>query len=315
MDAPQLDALLSDDLLLRILDLLEPADLLTSAAPVCRHWASLTRSNELWLPRLPQQARHLAHTCKTGRGGVRLYLIMYQTNLLQNPCFLADLQRTTGSGINAVTAPWQQSGFDRKSWVWEPSDTEGNPHDVHVRLPLQPIHPLGAFASSEHKPDRPRAIAPTRVWCEISQPVDLVRELRNRGFSLPDALALLDAGQPMRFEVAFGQTGWSTGNRLFYECEVIFVLDDGSQPVPLADAATALGPTALACARRKPDMQSHPRWGRVAVQCEAGYPAGARRAVVIIRGRSYPSLFGGMFASPELTLRPPGLGLLTDEPS
>lgn len=38
MDALQLDALLSDDLLLRILDLLEPADLLTSAAPVCRHW-------------------------------------------------------------------------------------------------------------------------------------------------------------------------------------------------------------------------------------------------------------------------------------
>lgn len=97
--------------------------------------------------------------------------------------------------------------------------------------------------------------------------------------------------------------------------QVILLLDEGSKPVPLADAATALGPTALAFARRKPDMQSHPRWGRVAVQCDAGYPAGARRAVVIIRGRSYPSLFGGMFASPELTLRPPGPGLFTDESS
>ena len=58
------------------------------------------------------------------------------------------------------------------------------------------------------------------MWCEISQSVDLVRELRVRGLSLPDALGLLDSGLPMRFEVAFGQTGWSTGNRLFYECEV-----------------------------------------------------------------------------------------------
>lgn len=34
----------------------------------CR--AGLTRSNELWLPRLPQQARHLARTCKTGQDQV-----------------------------------------------------------------------------------------------------------------------------------------------------------------------------------------------------------------------------------------------------
>lgn len=41
-----------------------------------------------------------------------------------------------------------------------------------------------------------------------------------------------------------------------------------------------------------------------AVQTPSGYGAGARRAVVVIRGRSYPSLFGGMFASPQLTLLP-----------
>lgn len=91
---------------------------------------------------------------------------------------------------------------------------------------------------------------------------------------------------------------------------MVLLLDDGSQPVPLADAAAALWPTALVYAKRKPDMQQHPRWGRVAVQCLAGYPAGARRAVVVIRGRSYPSLFGGMFAAPELTLLPPAGSLL-----
>lgn len=31
----------------------------------------------------------------------------------------------------------------------------------------------------------------------------------------------------------------------------------------------------------------------------------ARRAVVILRARSYPALFGGMFAAPELTFVPP----------
>jgi hypothetical protein len=143
--------------------------------------------------------------------------------------------------------------------VWEPGDTNSNPHDVDVPLPLRPVNSLGSMLLSERGepqctdlqtsrsgelrnpyldlpqlstyasnpasagiagPQRPRAIAPTRAWCEISQSVDLVRELRVRGLSLPDALALLDGGPPMRFEVAFGQTGWSTGNRLFYECEV-----------------------------------------------------------------------------------------------
>ena len=31
----------------------------------------------------------------------------------------------------------------------------------------------------------------------------------------------------------------------------------------------------------------------------------ARRAVVILRARSYPALFGGMFAAPQLTFVPP----------
>ena len=87
--------------------------------------------------------------------------------------------------------------------------------------------------------------------------------------------------------------------------QVALLLDDGSQRVPLADAAAALSPSALSCAVCKPDMQQHPRWGHVVVESPAGYPAGARRAVVVIRGRSYPSLFGGMFAAPQLTLLPP----------
>jgi hypothetical protein len=234
-----------------------------------------------------------------------VYLSLYRTNMLQNPLFLEGLQHTTGIGVNAVTAPWQQSGFDRKSWVWEPGGTNSNPHDIDVPLPLRPVDSLSSMLLSGRGSQRPCAIAPTRVWCEISQSVDLVRELRVRGLSLPDALSLLDGGLPMRFEVAFGQTGWSTGNRLFYECEVALLLDDGSQRVPLADAAGTLSPSALSCAVCKPDMQQHPRWGHVMVESPAGYPAGARRAVVVIRGRSYPSLFGGMFAAPQLTLLPP----------
>jgi hypothetical protein len=83
-----------------------------------------------------------------------VYLSLYRTNMLQNPLFLEGLQHTTGIGVDvslrsapltlsstscgwflplcrigicanlpawlvrqAVTAPWQQSGFDRKSWV------------------------------------------------------------------------------------------------------------------------------------------------------------------------------------------------------
>jgi hypothetical protein len=87
---------------------------------------------------------------------------------------------------------------------------------LHCSLPQSQLGAIAGIAGSQ----RPCAIAPTRVWCEISQSVDLVRELRVRGLSLPDALGLLDGGLPMRFEVAFGQMGWSTGNRLFYECEV-----------------------------------------------------------------------------------------------
>ena len=58
------------------------------------------------------------------------------------------------------------------------------------------------------------------MWCEISQAVDLMQALRARGLSLVDALSLLDSGPAMRFSVRFGRTGWSTGDRLFYECEV-----------------------------------------------------------------------------------------------
>jgi hypothetical protein len=87
--------------------------------------------------------------------------------------------------------------------------------------------------------------------------------------------------------------------------QVAVLLDDGSQRVPLADAAATLAATALSYAVCKPDMQHHPRWGRVVVESPTPCQAGARQAVVIIRGRSYPSLFGGMFAAPQLTLLPP----------
>lgn len=95
-----------------------------------------------------------------------------------------------------------------------------------------------------------------------------------------------------------------TAQMVYIALKVALLLDDGSQRVPLADAAAALSPTALSYAICKPDMQQHPRWGHVTVETRAGYPAGARRAVVVIRGRSYPSLFGGMFAAPQLTLLP-----------
>jgi hypothetical protein len=95
--------------------------------------------------------------CTAGTGAAHIYLSLYRTNMLQNPLFLEGLQHTTGSGVNvslrlallilsatscdclllpcridicahlpawlvrqAVTAPWQQSGFDRKSWVRRP---------------------------------------------------------------------------------------------------------------------------------------------------------------------------------------------------
>ena len=45
-------------------------------------------------------------------------------------------------------------------------------------------------------------------------------QLRRRSFDLENALALIDAAPGLAFEVHFGQTGWSTGHRLFYECEV-----------------------------------------------------------------------------------------------
>ena len=96
--------------------------------------------------------------------------------------------------------------------------------------------------------------------------------------------------------------------------QVALLLDDGSQRVPLADAAAALSPSALSCTKCKPDMQQHPRWGHVMVESPAGYPAGARRALVVIRGRSYPSLFGGMFAAPQLTLLPPSSRLFLVAP-
>ena len=37
---------------------------------------------------------------------------------------------------------------------------------------------------------------------------------------------------------------------------------------------------------------------------------GSRRAVVVLRARSYPALFGGISASPEVTFLPPQPDLL-----
>ncbi len=91
------------------------------------------------------------------------------------------------------------------------------------------------------------------------------------------------------------------------------MVDDGATPVPLENAYEALEPRALACARCKPDTAMLARWGSVHVATPAGCSGGARRAVAIIRGRSYPSLFGGMFASPCLTLLPPDTGLFRCE--
>ncbi len=67
---------------------------------------------------------------------------------------------------------------------------------------------------------RARAIAPTRAWCELTQSVDLVRELRGRGLNLSAALALLDASPALRFQVRVGWTRWSKSNRLFWKAEV-----------------------------------------------------------------------------------------------
>ena len=47
-------------------------------------------------PRAPRSHGTLA----AGRDAARMYLLLYGTNLLQNPCFLASEQTTQGSGIH-----------------------------------------------------------------------------------------------------------------------------------------------------------------------------------------------------------------------
>jgi hypothetical protein len=49
------------------------------------------------------------------------------------------------------------------------------------------------------------AIAASFLWCELMQPVDLMAALvSDRGFSEPEATALLDASPSLQFSICYG---------------------------------------------------------------------------------------------------------------
>lgn len=49
------------------------------------------------------------------------------------------------------------------------------------------------------------AVASSFLWCELMQPIDLMAALSSeRGFSVSEAAALLDASPPMQFSICYG---------------------------------------------------------------------------------------------------------------
>ena len=143
------------------------------------------------------------------------------------------------------------------------------------QLPLVMLHALALDVTALIDLSATGAIAASFLWCELMQPVDLVAALvSDRGFSEPEAAALLDASPSLQFSICYGarldcravcevrqllhfrsvpmmlgccccNLAGSSGigclalcacghiDMLMCQSQVLVVLDDGSQPLPL----------------------------------------------------------------------------------
>ena len=87
------------------------------------------------------------------------------------------------------------------------------------------------------------AIAASFLWCELMQPVDLMAALvSDRGFSEPEAAALLDASPSLQFSICYGA-------RL--DCRAVCEV---SQLLRLTSVAERLSEWLTCCCSNKPDL-------------------------------------------------------------
>ncbi|KAK9832784.1 hypothetical protein WJX81_000752 [Elliptochloris bilobata] len=279
---------------------LKPNEQVAFAACVNRRWLRVCTSGDIWRLRFDKKLptsillRLEGAQLRDSSPAVaailpRLWHQLYCTNLLRNP-------------------NWHLPGGGTRSWLTDPNGawkvtTHGGhgfaPEFPPVGMPTSPPAPLPR--PDGHPAHIVGALASSYMWSEIMQAVDLRTELLRRGFSGEEAEAYLDAGAPLHLTVWYGGRTDCAG-----VADVSLVVDTGEVVLPNYTGGMASffwDRNALACWRSGELPSVAGEW-RCAVGELSGYPPGARRAMVVVRGKDsqfWAGNYGAKFASPSLT--------------
>ncbi|CAD7700788.1 unnamed protein product, partial [Ostreobium quekettii] len=147
---------------------------------------------------------------------------------------------------------------------------------------------------------RPHYLSMASKGGEVTQVVDLVGVLHDRGIDKDIAARVLDASPSFGFSIYVGSRRDS--DTAF---SVHVVLDAGTRPLPYYQTAKndAFSRSAIALSPCPVLLPERNRWRRYACTLES-YGPGVRRAVVSLRGKGVDQTdqWGPKFASPELVV-------------
>lgn len=282
--------------------------LLTSVHLVSKTFHDAVRSEYLWLARLPTELAHALRSSGPGTSAgngaaLQLYLLLANSNLLSNPW--QTLQQQTAERQAAIMpgrakTPWVAMGDNSQTWKWGPAALEGLTTVPGAEPPMPPpppppllsrggaplLFPCGAVASS---------------WngSMLMQEVDLVAALQLRGLTPAAARAFLDSAPALACEVWVAARFDSGG-----VWEVQVAVDSRPRPAPVDRAQHVSWMEGCAAVESSGQQRAEPQvWRRHQVLLESGYGPGARRAVVVLWGKStqaWAGHYGAKFASPAL---------------
>ncbi|CAL5223908.1 g6505 [Coccomyxa viridis] len=244
-------------------------------------------SNDLWRNRFRDLPEEFRAFVESRRLYPWLWHALYHTNLLSN----VNWGNITGHNNWLMNSSgWRVTLHGGHGWQAESPPQATPPLDVKPlpRLGAAPINTAGALASSY-------------LWCEVMQAVDVHMELQKRGMSHACAEAYLDGGPELTFAV------WCGGrNDCASIAKIMVVLDSGEDVLPpyTGRADFPWQRTAITHWESGPiDLTPQNNAWKLATHTFKGYPAGVRRALIVLRGKDEPfwaGWYGAKFAAPEL---------------
>eukprot|EP00208_Stichococcus_sp_RCC1054_P007284 CAMPEP_0206142546 /NCGR_PEP_ID=MMETSP1473-20131121/17325_1 /ASSEMBLY_ACC=CAM_ASM_001109 /TAXON_ID=1461547 /ORGANISM="Stichococcus sp, Strain RCC1054" /LENGTH=406 /DNA_ID=CAMNT_0053537585 /DNA_START=167 /DNA_END=1387 /DNA_ORIENTATION=+ len=320
--SPTTASALSDDDLRSIFIHLESAELLRTAALVCKHWSELARSSAVWQPRMSSMSAtgiaRLKLVTESAAKGIPLHQMYSIYNRIYGPWNLLACPNFAPEQQGLVTVPpqmpWKttEEGGDT-SWAVETMDVDYFGMDQAststVPLPLAERNQQFPAGTPIGAGTRLRSVTSSHEWLALMQEVDLVGQCQSAGLSPTQAQAFLNGAPLLEFSVYVGAR-WDQAAQM----NMLVVLDDGKRPLPNYTGGSGEdmfpweeqeGTLAFQKVVEN-DIPNRSNWQHWTALFQ-GYSAGVRRAIVVLRGRDHNSWaghFGSKFAAPQLRFRP-----------